>query len=357
LSVFWDEGRAALERFCREARQPPAPGSPPSPFNHFIRPDPDQLLRVSVALGFGRGRLKSIYQVLRGKDIGTGELSDGQREKQFAVLQEAQAHVLDLRDWHQFLSALIGAGFRSGEMISSNNTLLYAYAFYLIGRVRFAAPEYALQKAIGRWFFASSLTGRYTNSPETSMDADLARLRSIQDAEDFLKQLDDMIEADLTHDFWTISLPADLDSSSARNPQLFAYIAAQNRLGAPVLFSHKKISELIDPSLKTKRKALERHHLFPKAWLAQEGIDNQRLVNQMANYALLEWPENLDIRDKPPEVYAAEIRPRFSTEEWERMHKLHALPEHWPELSYSDFLDQRRRLMADMIRRGFESLR
>jgi len=156
---------------------------------------------------------------------------------------------------------------------------------------------------------------------------------------------------------FTLNLPRDLDSSSARNPQLFAYIAAQNRLGAPVLFSHKKISELIDPSLKTKRKALERHHLFPKAWLAREGIDDQRLVNQMANYALLEWPENLDIRDKPPEVYVAEIRPRFSTEAWGRMHKLHALPEHWSELSYSEFLDQRRHLMADMIRRGFESLR
>ena len=357
LSVFWDEGRAALERFCRAARQAPAPGAPPSPFNHFIQPDPDQLLRVSIALGFGRGRLRSIYQVLRGKDVETGVFSDGQREKQFAVLQEAQAHVLDLRDWHQFLSALIGAGFRSGEMISSNNTLLYAYAFYLIGRVRFAAPEHALQKAIGRWFFASSLTGRYTNSPETTMDADLARLRSIQNAGAFLKQLDDIIASDLTHDFWTINLPRDLDSSSARNPQLFAYIAAQNRLGAPVLFSHKKISELIDPSLKTKRKALERHHLFPKAWLAREGIDDQRLVNQMTNYALLEWPENLDIRDKPPEVYVAEIRPRFTTEEWERMHKLHALPEHWSELSYSDFLDQRRHLMADMIRCGFESLR
>jgi hypothetical protein len=315
------------------------------------------LLRVSIALGFGRGRLQSIYQVLRGKDVETGVFSDGQREKQFAVLQEAQAHVLDLRDWHQFLSALIGAGFRSGEMISSNNTLLYAYAFYLIGRMRFAAPEHALQKAIGRWFFASSLTGRYTNSPETAMDADLARLRSIQDAAAFLKQLDDLIAAELTHDFWTLSLPADLDSSSARNPQLFAYIAAQNRLGAPVLFSHKKISELIDPSLKTKRKALERHHLLPKAWLARDGIDNQRLDNQMANYALLEWPENLDIRDKTPEVYSAEIRTRYKKEEWERMHNLHALPLHWPEMCYRDFLDLRRRLLADMIRSGFESLR
>ena len=52
LSVFWDKGRAELESFCRASRQPPAPGSQASPFNHFIEPDPDQLLRVSVALGF-----------------------------------------------------------------------------------------------------------------------------------------------------------------------------------------------------------------------------------------------------------------------------------------------------------------
>src|SRR5882724_11232367 len=312
LSVFWDEGRAALERFCRAARQIPASGSPPSPFNHFIRPDADQLLRVSIALGFGRGRLQSVYLVLRGKDLETGEFSAVQREKQFAVLQEAQAHVLNLRDWHQFLSALIGAGFRSGEMISSNNALLFAYAFYLIGRVRFAVPEHALQKAIGRWFFSSSLTGRYTSSPETIMDGDLARLRGVHDTTDFLKQLDEVIAAELTNDFWAITLPADLDSSSARNPALFAYVAAQNRLGAPVLFSHKKIGELIDPAVRTQRKLLERHHLFPRAWLAREGIDDRRLVNQMANYALLEWPENIDIRDKPPVEYVAAIKPRFS---------------------------------------------
>jgi uncharacterized protein with ParB-like and HNH nuclease domain len=67
LSVFWDEGRRELEAFCRSSRHPPVPGSGPSPFNHFIQPDPDQLLRVSVALGFRRGRLKSVYQVLRAR--------------------------------------------------------------------------------------------------------------------------------------------------------------------------------------------------------------------------------------------------------------------------------------------------
>ena len=69
---------------------------------------------VAIAVGFGRGRLKSVYQVLRGKDVDTGEFSTERRESQFGVLQEAQAHTLNLTSWHQFLSALIGAGFRGG---------------------------------------------------------------------------------------------------------------------------------------------------------------------------------------------------------------------------------------------------
>jgi hypothetical protein len=122
----------------------------PSATNHFIDPDPDQLLRASVALGFDRGRLKSVYQVLRGKDLDTGTFSVERRDEQFKVLAGAQAKVLDLNNWHQFLSALVGAGFRSGEMISSQNALLYAYAFYLIGCTRYKAPEHQLQKTIGR---------------------------------------------------------------------------------------------------------------------------------------------------------------------------------------------------------------
>jgi hypothetical protein len=39
------------------------------------------------------------------------------------------------------------------------------------------------------------------------------------------------------------------------------------------------------------------------------------------------------------------------------MHELHALPEKWETLSYQTFLVERRKLMAGIIRRGFESLK
>src|SRR5207244_8213430 len=73
MSVFWDDGRAELENFCRFARTPTTGQA--SPFNHFIQPDPDQLLRASVGLGFKRARLTYVYSILRGKDLETGEFS------------------------------------------------------------------------------------------------------------------------------------------------------------------------------------------------------------------------------------------------------------------------------------------
>lgn len=254
------------------------------------------------------------------------------------------------------MSALVGAGFRSSEMISSQNALLYSYAFYLIGRNRFKVPEHVLQKAIGRWFFAVTLTGRYTSSPESVMDGDLSELRALRSKEEFVRALDSIIANELTNDFWNITLPANLESSSARNPELFAYIAAQNRLGAPVLFSHKKISDLLDPALKTKKKALERHHLFPEAWLEKQGIDDRKLVNQMANYALLEWPDNISISDTPPSKYIPLIRKRFGEAEWRKMCELHAMPDSWENMNYTEFLKARRELMASITRRGFETL-
>ncbi|HEY4035676.1 MAG TPA: DUF262 domain-containing protein [Ktedonobacteraceae bacterium] len=150
LSVFWEEGRKELEAFSRVSRRAPGHGSMPSPFNHFIEPSPDQLLRVSVALAFNRGRLRSVYQMLRGRDIDTEAFLPQRREEQFAQLQTAQATVLNLSYWHQFFNAILSAGFRSREWISSENTLLYAYAFYLIGKTRYTVPEYLLQRIIGR---------------------------------------------------------------------------------------------------------------------------------------------------------------------------------------------------------------
>ena len=81
-----------------------------------------------------------------------------------------------------------------------------------------------------------------------------------------------------------------------------------------------------------------------------------KIINQQANYALVESPDNIDISDNPPAEYLAKIRRRFAEEDWKRMSYMHALPEGWETMPYMEFLENRRKLMAQVIREGFESL-
>jgi hypothetical protein len=356
LSVFWDEGRSQLEKFCRDCRRPPAVGEGPSPFNYFIQPDPDQILRTCVGLGFKRARLQFVYSILRGKDLETGEFSEERRDSQFDVLKKAQAQVLDLTNWHEFLKVLIRAGYRSKSMISSDTGLLYAYVIFLIGRHELKVDPYQLRDVMARWFFMTALTGRYSYSPETSMEADLTRLRPIREAKDFIKSLDQVIKDTLSEDFWNITLVNNLESSAARTPVLFAYYAALNLLDAKVLFSKMKVSELLDPALKTKKSATERHHLFPKGFLHKLGITEVRDTNQIANYALVEWDDNIGISDKSPAEYFPIYAQHFKPEELAQMMEWYALPQGWDRMEYTEFLTERRKLIAQVIRKGFEKL-
>jgi len=356
MSVFWDEGRKQLEDFCRQARKPSS-GDKPSPFNHYLLPNPDQLLRVSVAVGFRRARLEHVYSLLRGKDLQTKQFSDEQRERQFAVLRESQAYVLDLQNWHEFFKVLKRSGYSSSQFVSSQMAVLYAYALWLIGKRDFHVDPYRLREIMARWFFMTTLTGRYTGSPESRMEQDLALLRDAQTAEDFERVLNQQIEAVLTRDYWEVTLPNELETAAARNTGQFAYYAALCLLDAPVLYSKMKVSDLLDSSTKAKKSALERHHLFPRQYLQRIKICEKRLINQAANYALVEWSDNIKVSDRPPSEYVPELERRFSAEEIREMYRLHALPERWYEMEYQQFLKERRKKMAEVIRQGFEKIR
>jgi uncharacterized protein with ParB-like and HNH nuclease domain len=245
MSVYWDEGRHELERFSRAAKKP---STTPSPYNHFLQPSPDQLLRVTVGYGFKRGRLQYVYSLLRGKDLETGEFSNEQRDAQFDRLKSAQAATLNLQHWKDFLKCLMHAGYRSGKVITSGTTVLYCYVFYLLGRIEFNIPSNELRRAIARWFFFTSLTGRYTNSPESALESDLIQLREVREGAAFLNFLERTIAGGFTDDFWRVTLPNHFDSAGARSPSLMGYLAALCLLDAKVLFSNLKVGSLLDPT-------------------------------------------------------------------------------------------------------------
>lgn len=355
MSVFWEEGRKQLEEFCRQSRTAPT-DKKPSAYNNFIQPDPDQLLRTSIGFGFKRARLNYAYLILRGKDLETEEFSEERRDQQFAVLAAAQEKVLNIQNWHDFLKSILSAGFVSDQMISSQNGLLYCYVFYLIGKYDYQVDTYTLRKTIARWFFMTSLTSRYSGSFESMMEQDLNRLREIKIAGDYIALFNHIIDDSLTEDYWNITLPNQLESSSARPPALMAYYAALVNLKAPVLFSNLSVSDLLDPKIIANKSAIERHHLFPKGYLNSIGIREVRDTNQVANFALVEWKDNVSISDTAPSDYIKQYLDRYSKQEWKKISFLHALPEHWYDMKYPDFLEARRKAMAQVIKEGFKKL-
>lgn len=354
MSVFWDEGRADLERFAREATAPNASGA--SPFNHFIKPSPDQLLRVSVGLGLKRARLENVYNVLQGRDAATGQVDPQKRDAQFALLRKAQERVLNLANWHHFLSALTLAGHRDEGMITSETAIIYAYVLYLVGVIDHAIDKQTMRQAIAEFFFMASLTGRYTNSPETAFEFDLAQLRGMTSGSAYINKLREICATTLTNDYWDITLPNNLATSASRSPSRFAYLASLILLGARALYSPMKIADMIDPAVKGSKAAVEQHHLYPRGYLTKIGFKEVRDINQIANFAVVEWPDNAKISDQAPQDYAPALDEKMSSSEREDMQRWHALPPVWWELPYEEFLKKRRTLMGQLVRQGYQKL-
>jgi hypothetical protein len=354
MSVFWDEGRSELEKFAARATKPSDGAA--SPFNHFIKPSPDQMLRATVGLSLKRARLENVYSALRGRDAKTGLDNPEKRDEQFALMRKGQATALNLATWHHFLSGLRLAGYLSSKMISSEAAIIFSYVLYLIGICDYALDKGRVRQAIAEFFFMAALTGRYTSSPETRFESDLALLRGLADGEAYLAKLREICQTTLTGDYWDITLPQQLATSASRSPSLFAYQASLVLLDATALYSPAKIVSMADPSIVGTKASLEQHHLFPRGYLEDAGVKDFKQINQIANFAPVEWPDNIRIGKKPPATYVPPLDAALSAERRDQMYFWHALPHLWWELPYETFLVERRARMAQVVKAAWLKL-
>ncbi len=354
MSVNAEESRVKLEAFCKSAVKPTS--GKPSPANALIDPKPEQLLRVAVALAFNLGRMSAVYRLLLGKTVGDLETDSHDRQVQFEKLETTLDHVLNLTHWHEFLKCLNLAGFRNASMISSGNTVMLTYVAWLIGKLKHGLDYSKLRKIIARWFFMVSTTSRYTSSTESTLDADLRAFASEgTSAEAFEKLLESIIEDSFTQDFWSISFPNLLDSSSGKSPAMSAYAAALVLEDAPALLSNIRMRDLLDPGTQTVR-SVERHHLFPVAFLKSQGVSDRSERNAIANMAYVDWPENMKAGAHAPEDYWPKMLDGFSEAELTRHMGYHALPLGWETMDYGLFKSKRRKLIASVVQIAFDKI-
>ena len=121
------------------------------------------IICVVIAYAFERARLKYGYKLLRGTDFDRrGAVDDELRVQRFDTLKVKLPDVLDVHSWHEFLKAIMNAGYLSGDLILSGNAIFYSYAFYLIAKYRFKASYNENMHFTSLWFFYASLISLYT---------------------------------------------------------------------------------------------------------------------------------------------------------------------------------------------------
>lgn len=360
LSLYWDEGRKQIEQFSMDSTKPPIAGRTTS-YNLVTGVYAQDLIRVVMAYGFDRARLKYGYKLLRGADFDhKGAVNLSLRDQRFNTLKSKLPDVLDLHSWHEFLKAVMSAGYLNDDIILSHNSIFYSYAMYLIAKHRFNASENENLHLTSLWFFYACLISLYTGSFESLVENHLNAIKELSNLDEYHDFILSRVGERLTNDYFDITLLGSegLAVSGRGNNAWNAYVAALNILDAKILFSKTSllVSKLFEPGTDGKRKSLEKHHLFPKAYLKSKGYNDAR-INQMANYAFIDWKDNADILDDAPSVYYPVVCNGRTEEDIRRMEEENALPHGWEHMDYEEFLIERRKLMSEIIKKAYEKLR
>jgi hypothetical protein len=243
-------------------------------------------------------------------------------------------------------------------LVAAASAVVNGYAFYVRG-TKIGVERARLGELISRWLFGTLLTARYSFSPESVFEKDLGRIREVKAPEDFATALDRTLADEMTGEYWTRTLIDDLGTAKSRAPAALAFRAAQVVLGARAMFSDHLMQSLLSRPPEAGRSASEMHHLFPREWLLKNEVSDRRHVNQVANLADIDWPDNPTIGgDKGPKDYVPRLREtlRISDHAWGRMCAEHALPPGWENMDYDSFLQARRPRMAELIRVAYRKL-
>lgn len=352
LAVYDNDVHDVIDRFCAESRIPQSKTS----YNFILKVDPSHLIRMAVGLGFRRARLRYAYMLMRGKDLDTGLVTKAEQDKNLTKFKEALDKVTNLNNWHNFMGLFSDSGYLNGAMVASSNAVVYCYVLYLIGKYDYQVPPVELQKILKKWIFMSTITYFYTGSTESEVEKQFADLRTVNTADEFISYLDAIIKTKFTDDYFNLTLPADLNSAAATSPAWFGYLASLNVLGTPMLFSTTPLSAKMVPGASGNKKAIDKHHIFPKHYLTEIGFTSDRDRNQIANFTYLDYNTNIDISDDAPADYVDRYRQRLGDDGYKKACAENALPEGFEHMQYLDFLEERRKLMAGIVKKAYLKL-
>lgn len=352
ISVYENDTSDRINEFSEKSRIPADNTS----YNTLLAIEPSHLIRMAVGVGFRRARLRYAYMLLRGKNLKTGKFSAEERQANLDKFKDALDKVMNLNNWHGFINIVGEAGYISNKLIASSNAVVFSYVLYLIAKYDYKLDAISLRKCISKWFFMSTITYFYTGSTESEVENQFADLRDVNTAEEFIAYIDRVISTRFTEDYFNLTLPSELNSTAAISPAWNGYIAAQIVLNNPMLFSNTPVSKYFIIGSSGTKNAIDKHHIFPKHYLEQIGYTNDRDRNQLANFTYLDYVTNIDISDKAPGEYVNAYRQKLGDDGYRKTCEQNALPENFENMEYPVFLEKRRQLMAQIVKKAYEQL-
>lgn len=352
ISVYENDTSDRINEFSEKSRIPADNTS----YNTLLAIEPSHLIRMAVGVGFRRARLRYAYMLLRGKNLKTGKFSAEERQANLDKFKDALDKVMNLNNWHGFINIVGEAGYISNKLIASSNAVVFSYVLYLIAKYDYKLDAISLRKCISKWFFMSTITYFYTGSTESEVENQFADLRDVNTAEEFIAYIDRIISTRFTDDYFNLTLPSELNSAAAISPAWNGYIAAQIVLNNPMLFSNTPVSKYFIIGSSGTKNAIDKHHIFPKHYLEQIGYSNDRDRNQLANFTYLDYVTNIDISDKAPADYVNAYRQKLGDDGYKKTCEQNALPEKFENMEYPIFLEKRRQLMAQVVRKAYMEL-
>ena len=322
-------------------------------------PNYSDVLRVSFTHKFKRGKIADLVSLLSGRNFETRENLESIAQESFQLLREGVEAFVNETNFKRFLMIVRSTGIIDSSLVRSQNVLNFGYILYLSLKDMRVDPA-VIEKLVRKWIVLSILTGRYSGSPESAIDYDIKRFTE-QDPEKFLKNTED---GELSDAFWNTVLVQRLDTSVSSSPYFHTFLMAQVKKGARGFLS----SQIDVQSLIEQRGDI--HHIFPKKYLQKNGVNNRKDYNQIANYVYTQSEINIKIKDNAPSDYMANMRKQVSGEgsfygsiktiaDLETNLAENCIPLEFMHMSiadYTQFLNKRRKMMAEYIRDYYKSL-
>jgi len=321
-------------------------------------PSYTDLLRVAFTSEFNRGKLSDLVSLLSGRNFETRTFDESIAEESFKRLSKGVLNFMNETNFKRFLMIIKSAGFISSDMIRSQSALNFAYIVYL--KLREQGEKAAkIESYVRRWFVFTVLTGRYSGSAESIYDFDIKQIAE----KSFGEYIAEKEVGELSDAFWNAALVQSLDTSISSSPYFNVFIAAQVKANDKGFLSKDvSVSDLV--SIKG-----DIHHLFPKDYLRKEGLLRGKF-NQIANYVYMQSEINIQVGNKSPQNYFDIIKKQISEktvhyggitsmEDLLENMRSNCIPETIMEMNidnYESFLMERRNLIAQKIKRYYQSL-